>query len=171
MQRLIVDMDGVLADACAQFIAYDERDTHRRKTLEEILGKPELEAFARANEYVCQPGFFRTAPVIPGSQEVLAELNCAYELFIVSAAVEYPQSLREKVDWLAEHFSFIPWQRIVLCGSKEIVRGEIMIDDHFKNLDFFPGRTLLFTQPHNQGRDDHPHERVNSWADIARLLL
>jgi 5'(3')-deoxyribonucleotidase len=30
---------------------------------------------------------------------------------------------------------------------------------------------LLFTQPHNQGRDDHPHERVNSWADIARLLL
>ena len=31
MKRLLVDMDGVLADACAHFAAYDERDTGRRK--------------------------------------------------------------------------------------------------------------------------------------------
>jgi 5'-nucleotidase len=171
MQRLIVDMDGVLADACTQFIAYDERDTHRRKTLDEIIGRPELEAFARAHEYVRTPGFFRTAPVIPGSREILEQLNQRYELFVVSAATEYPLSLGEKVEWLGQHFPFIPWQRIVLCGSKQIVCGDIMIDDHFKNLDFFPGRTLLFTQPHNQGLSEHGHERVNSWDDVARLLL
>ncbi|MEI9865674.1 MAG: hypothetical protein WDN00_14210 [Limisphaerales bacterium] len=59
MQRLIVDMDGVLADAHAQFVAYDERDTKIRKTIAETIGVPELEAFARANEYVLTPGFFR----------------------------------------------------------------------------------------------------------------
>jgi hypothetical protein len=93
MQRLIVDMDGVLADACAQFIAYDERDTRRRKTLAEILGKPELEIFERANEYVRMPGFFREAPLIAGSREVLEQLNRRYELFIVSAATEYETGL------------------------------------------------------------------------------
>ena len=171
MQRLIVDMDGVLADVWTQYQAYDERDTGRRKSAAEVAGLPELEAFARAQEYVRTPGFFRSAPVVPGSQRVMEQLNDQYELFVVSAALEFPQSLNEKVDWLAEHFPFISWQRIVLCGSKQIVRGEIMIDDHFKNLDFFEGRTILFTQPHNQAFDRHGHERVHSWDDVARLLL
>ncbi len=171
MQRLIVDMDGVLADAHAQFVIYDERDTKIRKTIAETTGVPELEAFAKANEYVLTPGFFRGAPLIAGCREVLEKLNVSYELFIVSAATEFPQSLGEKVEWLEEHFPFITWQQIVLCGSKKIVAGDIMIDDHFKNLDFFKGRTLLFTQPHNQNQPDNGHERVNSWDDVARLLL
>ena len=171
MQRLIVDMDGVLADAHAQFAAYDERDTKRRKTVEETIGVPELEAFARAKEHVEMPGFFRTMPVIADSQEILKQLNHKYELFIVSAAIEYPLSLREKVEWLKEHFPFITWQQIVLCGSKTIVRGDIMIDDHFKNLDFFENQTLLFTQPHNKMANPKRHQRMNSWKEVANLLL
>ena len=171
MQRLIVDMDGVLADVWTQYQAYDERDTGHRKSASEMAGIPELEAFVHAKEYVRTPGFFRNAPVVPGSQRVMEQLNNEYELFVVSAAIEFPQSLGEKVEWLAEHFPFISWERIVLCGSKQVVHGEIMIDDHFKNLDFFQGRTILFTQPHNQTHDRHGHERVNSWDDVARLLL
>jgi 5'(3')-deoxyribonucleotidase len=91
------------------------------------------------------PGFFREAPVIAGSQEVLERLNRRYEVFIVSAATEYPLSLGEKSAWLQEHFSFITWQQLVLCGAKHIIQGDVMIDDHLKHLDSFPGRTLLFT--------------------------
>jgi 5'-nucleotidase len=171
MQRLIVDMDGVLADVWSQYLAYDERDTGRRKSVADVAGMPELEAFARAQEYVRTPGFFRNAPVIDGSRRVMEQLNRRYEVFVVSAAIEFPQSLNEKVEWLGEHFPLIPWQRIVLCGSKQIIRGDIMIDDHFKNLDFFEGRTILFTQPHNQTHDSHRHQRVNSWDEVARLLL
>src|ERR1700761_5092027 len=107
MQRLIVDMDGVLADAHAQFIAYDERDTNRRKTLAETLNVPELEISPRSNEHILLPGFFREAPVIGNSPEVLERLNRKYDLYIVSAATEYPSSLIEKMAWLAEHFPFI----------------------------------------------------------------
>jgi 5'(3')-deoxyribonucleotidase len=171
MKRLIVDMDGVLADACTQFLTYDERATGRRKPMAEITGIPELEMIPHANDYVNAPGFFRTAPLIPGSREALEQLNRHYEVFIVSAAIEYPRSLHEKVEWLGEHFPFIPWQRIVLCGFKHIIRGDIMIDDHFKNLDFFEGRTLLFTQPHNQGHDNRGHQRVNGWPEVTALLL
>jgi 5'-nucleotidase len=171
MQRLIVDMDGVLANVYAQFMAFEERHTKKKRALSEISGKSELEAFTHAREYVRTPGFFREAPVVPGSQEVLQKLNSAYEVFIVSAATEFPLSLGEKLAWLEEHFSFIKWQQIVFCGSKRIVMGDIMIDDHFKNLDFFKGRTLLFTQPHNQNEDGKWHERVSTWEEIARSLL
>src|ERR1700743_348527 len=99
MQRLIVDMDGVLADVWTQYLAYDERDTGRRKSAAEVAGIPELEAFTHAREYVRTPGFFRNAPVVPGSQRIMEQLNGQYEVFVVSAAVEFPQSLGEKVEW------------------------------------------------------------------------
>jgi 5'-nucleotidase len=46
-----------------------------------------------------------------------------------------------------------------------------MIDDHFKNLDHFDGRTILFTQPHNMMITDSRHTRVSSWAEIEKLLI
>ncbi|MEG7769311.1 5'-3'-deoxyribonucleotidase, partial [Listeria monocytogenes] len=75
------------------------------------------------------------------SQYVLRRLNSLYEVFIVSAATEFPQSLTEKQAWLNEHFPFITWQQMVFCGSKTIINADIMIDDHFKNLDHFNGKT------------------------------
>ena len=52
------------------------------------------------------PGFFRNLPVMPDSIEVLGELNKVYEVFIVSAATEFPNSLKDKLDWLLQHFPF-----------------------------------------------------------------
>lgn len=164
-------MDGVLADIYSQMFAWDARDTGRQKSPADVAGRPEHEAFPRLAEYLLAPGFFRGAPSVAGSREALARLNAAYEVFVVSAATEFPQSLAEKQAWLQEHFPFIGWQQLVLCGSKRVVHGDIMIDDHFKNLDGFKGRTLLFTQPHNQAAGDRGHERVGSWSEISARLL
>ena len=142
MKRLLVDMDGVLADIYGQLIAHDARASGRRKTLAEVIGMAEVDAFPGLDAYIHQPGFFREAPVMADSQKILAELNARYEVFIVSAATQFPLSLAEKQAWLGEHFPFITWEQLVLCGSKRVVHGDIMIDDHFRNLDFFKGRTL-----------------------------
>ncbi|MGC4233342.1 MAG: 5'(3')-deoxyribonucleotidase [Niabella sp.] len=171
MKRIAVDMDGVLADCFEQFVRYEQADLGISKTITDGIGKTEDEAFVNARTYLYQPGFFRNMPVIPGSQEVLYKLNEAYELFIVSSATEFPQSLIEKQEWLNEHFPFINWQQMVFCGKKTMISADIMIDDHFKNLDYFKGRTILFTQPHNQLADAGKHTRVYSWEEISRLLL
>ena len=172
MQRIAVDMDGVLSDTVEQFIAWEERETGIRKSIEAIIGKPESEAFPNSGKYLYEENFFRAASVIKDSQEIVLRLNEKYEVFIVSAATEFPKSLTEKQDWLNEFFPFITWQQMVFCGSKEIVRADIMIDDHFKNLDSFTGHSsLLFTQPHNAYTDNGRHKRVNNWQEIAEMLL
>ena len=169
-QRLLVDMDGVLSNIYAQMIAYEYAANGIEIALEDVHGKDEIVAFPNGLKHVHSPGFFRTAPVIDHAIEVMETLNDSFELFIVSAAMEFPNSLREKYDWLEEHFPFITWQQIILCGHKKAVCGDIMIDDHFKNLDNFNGRTLLFTQPHNV-KEDRGHQRVNDWKEVASLLL
>lgn len=170
MQRIAVDMDGVLANVTEHFLDYDEKDFGRRQTWDDIAGKTELSVFPNLRKYLYRDGFFRTAPVMPGSQDVLHELNKKYEVFIVSAATEFPQSLTEKQSWLNEHFPFIQWQQMVFCGWKTIISADIMIDDHFRNLDAFPNKTFLFSQSHNISMDAGRHHRVKSWKELAGLL-
>jgi len=170
-KRIAVDMDGVLADVYEQFFRLDEQATGTRKTLESVTGVMELEAFQFGRDHVLSDDFFRTAPVMKDSQHILEQLNKHYEVFIVSSATEFPKSLSEKQSWLGEHFPFISWKQMVFCGSKTIVQADIMIDDHFKNLDHFNGQTLLFSQPHNLLADAGKHTRVNTWKEIERLLL
>ena len=165
-------MDGVIANVYSQFIAMHAAEFGKVFTLEEINGVPEVGVFPNERKYVTSPGFFRDAPVMDDSQRILEQLNQQYKLFIVSAAMEFPNSLSEKQAWLNEHFPFITWRQIVFCGSKEIIKTDIMIDDHFKNLDFFTGETsLLFTQPHNQLANPGRHKRIHSWLEIEQLLL
>lgn len=170
MKRISVDMDGVLANVYLQFIKMHASEFGKVLSPEEYNGRPETVAFPNGKKYVNSPGFFRDAPVIQDSQRVLEALNVQYKVFIVSAAMEFPNSLIEKQLWLREHFPFISWQQVVFCGSKEIIKADIMIDDHFKNLDSFTGDTILFTQPHNAFVNAGSHKRVDSWNEIEQLL-
>lgn len=163
-------MDGVLADVYAQFKEYEINEFGTTKPMEKIFGKPEHEAYPNAYKYVNSVGFFINAPIIEGSVEALKILNEGYNLFVVSSALEFPNSLKEKYDWLNKWFPFITWQQIVFCGLKTIINGDIIIDDHFKNLDYFKGQTILFSQHHNYGQDNKNHQRVNNWDEILTLL-
>lgn len=172
MKRVIIDMDHVMADITSQYIRYYEQHTGIKVNRESLLGKPEDEAFPDSKlvrEFLHMPGFFRNPPVIADSQEVIEALNKAYEVYIVSAAMEFPQSLMEKYAWLEEHFPFIGWQQVVFCGSKKVIAGDYMIDDHLKNLDYFNGKTLLFTATHNV--HINKHTRVHNWKEVAGILL
>lgn len=171
MQRILVDMDGVLADVYAQFAAYELQETGRVVDLDAIAGADEVVAFPNGRKHVHLPGFFLGMQPLEGAVDVMRELYDRYEVFIVSAAMEFPNSLKEKHDWLQKHFPFISWKRMVLCGSKTVVHGDVLIDDHFKNLDPFPNKTLLFDQPHNRVPDIGRHQRVHDWQEIAGLLL
>lgn len=171
MKRLLIDMDGVLADIYQQFINYEYQDTGLMPSLKDLSGKPEHEAFKNHDTYVNSANFFYSASPIEDSVGAVKKLNDRYEVFIVSSATQFPLSLTEKMNWISAHFPFLHWKQIVLCGTKEIINGDIMIDDHFKNLDPFQGRTILFTQPHNIDKSAGKHTKVHSWKEIESLLL
>jgi len=171
MRTIAIDMDGVLADVYQQFIDMHFTESGTILQRRDMVGLPEAKAFPHLLKHVNTKGFFETAPLIPGGHQVVKELSTHYKIFIVSAATEFPLSLTEKHTWLNKYFPFISWQQMVFCGSKEIIKTDIMIDDHFKNLDGFDGKTFLFTQPHNEKSSPGKHERVNNWDEIRKILL
>ena len=105
------------------------------------------------------------------SQRVLSLLNDRYDILVVSMATEFPISLTDKQLWIHDHYPFISWKQLVFCGNKSIIKADLMIDDHFKNLDNFEGETIMFIQPHNMISTGHKHKTAASWQEIEKLLL
>src|SRR3954468_630082 len=172
MQRktIAIDMDNVIADVATHFIDWYEREYGIRVDKESLIGVPECDAFPEntVRNFLFTPGFFRTVPVIEGAQEAIKKLMKSFDVYIVSAAMEFPQSLTEKYEWLKEHFPFISWRNIIFCGDKSVVGTDYMIDDHIKNLDYFKGKTIMFNAFHNVNHDHH--QRVNNWDEVLELM-
>lgn len=171
---LFVDMDEVIADAYqahidiynAEFGTLFAKEQCRGNEFWRMVPKEHQRS---VKEHANRIGFFRNLNIIPDSQKVLEALFNKHQVYIASAAMQFPYSLKEKSDWLDEHFPFIPWQHRILCGHKHILKGDLLIDDRAYNLEKFEGRKLLFTSPHNTENEDF--ERVSSWKEIASLLL
>ncbi|MFC3561377.1 5' nucleotidase, NT5C type [Pedobacter jamesrossensis] len=173
MKRIAIDMDEVIADVIPKFINLYNRDFGIPLDLviepgNEVFKQVPQDVNQKWLEYINEKGFFRDLAVIPDSQRVIKALQEKYDVYIVSAAMEFRNSLEDKYDWLADHFPFIDWQHIMFCGNK-IVEVDILIDDRIKNFVNFNGRPLLYTSPHNLLITEY--ERVNSWEEIAGLLL
>lgn len=171
--RIAIDMDEVIADPISKFIKLYNRDFGVPLDLKihpgnEVYQHVPEHAKMKLWEYINEKGFFRDLDVMPDSVEVIKALQDKYEVFIVSAAMEFPNSLQDKYEWLADHFPFISWQNIIFCGLK-IVNVDIIIDDRIKNFKDFNGRKLLYSSPHNLLLTDY--ERVNNWKEVAEKLL
>lgn len=111
-----------------------------------------------------EPDFFRNIPEMEHTFPVLEELYTHHEVFIVTAAIEFPNSFRAKFDWLRDKFPFISPDRIIFCGDKGIIHADCMIDDNPKNLAFFNGLRILFSAPHNA--NESRFKRVENWRKL-----
>lgn len=173
-KRIAVDMDEVIADSLARHIAWYNKAFNRSITREELNGAefvdyvPE-EHRASVADFPREETFFEDLPVIEGSREVVARLAEKYEVFIATAAMEYPNSFKAKYEWLEKHFSFIPWTHIVFCGDKGVIAADYLIDDHASHFENFGGEGILFTSPHNIGQNDY--RRVDNWKEVAEFFL
>ncbi|MFC3364661.1 5'(3')-deoxyribonucleotidase [Pedobacter fastidiosus] len=173
MERIAIDMDEVIADVIPKFLKLYNRDFGTPLDLaieagNEVFKQIPQDVNQKWLEYINEQGFFRDLEVVQDSQRVIKALQEKYDVYIVSAAMEFRNSLVDKYDWLADHFPFIDWQHIMFCGNK-IVEVDVLIDDRIKNFVNFKGRPLLYTSPHNLLITEY--ERVNSWEEIAGLLL
>lgn len=169
-KTIAIDMDGVLADVEAQYLNWYEKETGTRPDRESMFGLMECDALPNnaIGKFLVTPDFFRTLPVMDGAVEAVKDLMQDYEVYIVSAAMEFPLSLYEKKLWLEEHFPFIDWRNIIFCGDKSVINTDFLIDDHLKNLDNCPGKPLMFTAFHNVHKNNH--QRVNHWSEIPGVI-
>lgn len=171
--RIAVDMDEVLADTLGEQLRrynlrYNESVSAEDLTGLELADIVPAERRGWVLDMLHEPGFFADLDLIPGSVAGMRQLCLQHEVFVASAAMEFPGSFQDKFLWLRRRFPEVPPRRIVFCGDKGVLDVDYLIDDtpeHFRRL---KGVGLLFDAPHNRGH--RGYRRVLGWSQAPAAL-
>jgi 5'(3')-deoxyribonucleotidase/uncharacterized protein with PQ loop repeat len=172
--RIAIDVDETIADSLKEHIRRYNAEFAEQINAGDLCGK-HLEEFASLDRcevvrrMIRDESFFDCLEVIADAQQVIRELADEHEVFIVSAAMEIPESFAAKHRWLRRNFPFISTRNIIFCGDKRIVNADYLIDDEARHFSGFRGTGIIFSAPHNLG--ETAYERVASWQDIRRKFL
>ncbi|WP_320200641.1 5' nucleotidase, NT5C type (plasmid) [Agrobacterium sp. rho-13.3] len=171
--RVAVDMDEVIADALQAERNWLSSEFGYEWNDDELVGVrlKDLVSSEHAlalEKYLHKGAFFGNLQPIEGSQTALREMAKHYDVFITTAAMEYPASLPHKWAWLAENFSFLNPLNFVFCGDKSIIRADFLIDDNVRHFDRFAGQGIVFSSHHNLLETQFP--RLENWNDAQSLL-
>lgn len=89
-------------------------------------------ARARRGDRGSKAGFWLALEPLPGAVEAFAALQTAVgiEPYVASApSVANPSSYAEKRLWVERHLGREAAARLILCGDKSLLRGDVLIDD------------------------------------------
>ena len=169
-KRIALDMDEVLADVVPKFLDLYEAEFGVRLQASDYAGRKiyETPEAIHLRAHLNDKGFFSDLPVMADSQEVVEWLTEFYDIYIITATTEFPNSFADKYEWLRSNFPFISWKNYIFCGEKSFMKADYMIDDKARNFSHFEGKGLLFSASHNI--HETRYTRMNNWLEIKAFF-
>lgn len=168
MKRIAIEMDEVIIDLNHKFTTTSPAAQPDQQAVTQPQ-QTRATLFAEIEELIGEETFYVGLPALPDAQRVIERLSQQYEIFITTAAVEFPRSLTAKLEWLKAHFPYISPMNIICCGSKGIINADYLIDTDVQHFSQFAGESILFTTEQNQ--HETGYTRVDNWCDIERRFL
>lgn len=109
--------------------------------------------------------------VMPGSQDMIKRLiNEGHKIILVTAS--HPQTVLYKFGFLDKHFPFIPFKDVIVTARKQMVKGDVLIDDAPHNLEGGEYKGILMDMPYNKSYDESQKGfvRVHNWNEIYKAI-
>ena len=134
---ILVDMDEIVADLYSEWLSRYNEKWDDNLTKDDILTwethkyvKPEC---GKKIYSFFRPDMFDDLEVIPGSKQVLGELNrLGHKIVFVTAS---PRGCADaKCQWAVKNFKFIDYPDIITAKKKYLVQGDVFIDDAPHNI-------------------------------------
>ena len=142
-KRVLVDMDGVLADFKSPFI-------------QEVLKNP-------GQKYPhSQYGFFLKLEPIKDAIESYKKLEEFYDVWVLTRpSVKNPLCYTEKAIWVNEKLGENAQEKTIMCCDKSLVKGDFLIDD-----------TTAYGQTEFEGEFIHfGSEKYPDWISVVEYLV
>uniref|UniRef100_UPI00022F840A artificial protein OR51 n=1 Tax=synthetic construct TaxID=32630 RepID=UPI00022F840A len=186
--RVLVDMDGVLADVEGgllrkfrarfpdqPFIALEDRRGYKAC---EQYGRLRPGLSEKARSIAESKNFFFELEPLPGAVEAVKEMASLQntDVFICTSPHKmFKYCPYEKYAWVEKYFGPDFLEQIVLTRDKTVVSADLLIDDRPDITGAEPTPSwehVLFTACHNQHLQlQPPRRRLHSWADDWKAIL
>lgn len=174
--QLLIDMDDVLSEFVSVWIARINEKYNRSVRPDQILqwditpyfeGLTVKEIFSPLNE----EGFWLSVSVKQDAPYYVKKLiDDGHEIYIVTAT--HHRSVAEKFEWIQKYFPFIKWEQMIITSRKQLIKGDILIDDGVHNMLGGSYAKILFDSPHNWLTDESSigAVRVKTWAEAYKAI-
>ncbi len=174
---VLIDMDDTIEDLLGAWVtALNEQyglSVHKDSVTDWDISKffPPLtkrQVFAP----IYSDDFWKTVQPIDGAADALRQLIAdGHTVYIVTSS-SYETLPVKMTDVLFRFFPFLKWDDVIVTSHKQLIRGDILIDDAPHNLvngDYFK---ILFTCPHNKRFDCEKYgiRRADTWDDVKALV-
>lgn len=184
---VLLDCDGVLADFVSHFLLFANAGSRRvdREWIDAEHGDVTSwdigEAFpllkhAELYRVLTHAGFVRKMPVMPGAVFAVRYLQKISEVYCVTTPLLGARYWGwERTQWLSTTVG-ITQERVILCDAKELVDGDVLVDDRPEHLEAWAkrhpvGMALLWSSPRNASFKCPANiHRVTTWRQVIETV-
>ncbi len=116
--------------------------------------------------------FWEGVELLPGAEEGLKHfIEKGHEVYIVTATPYQSVSIKIK-EILGRCLPFISWSNVIITSRKQMIKGDVLIDDGPHNLEGGSYAKILVDAPYNREYDAEGHGmiRVHNWKEIEEAV-
>ncbi len=174
---ILVDMDDTIEQLLKALVNRANERFNRNATMDDVTDWSIVCAFPGIEkrtilDFMCEPDFWEDVEPVPGAAEGLKHfMDEGHEVYIVTATEsEHVEGKMKRV--LFRYFPFLSWDHVIVTGKKQMIRGDVLIDDGIHNLVGGEYKKILFTAPYNRDYDAEANGmiRADSWEEIVRII-
>lgn len=115
--------------------------------------------------------FWASLNTIPDSNYYLRKLiDEGHIVYIVTAT--FYQNIKIKIEWLLKNYPFLKEDQVIVTSHKQLIKGDVLIDDAPHNLINGDYEKILFEASHNVEFDESTicAVRAKSWDDVYKEI-
>lgn len=174
---ILVDMDDTIEQLLAGWVAYLNKRYGTQARPEDSRAWDVSQLFPTLTHdevysVLLEDALWHTVQPIPGAAEALQQLRRDGHRVLVVTASAY-QTLPAKMDGLLfRYFPFFTWEDVIVTHHKQLIRGDVLVDDGPHNLEFGAYARILMSAPYNRGYDapGHGMVRVENWQEAYEAI-
>lgn len=162
--RILIDMDNTICDWDEPiFKQLPELDRSKYKSWDIYSCYPGYGS--EIDRIIYSSGFYRNLTPLKNAIEcvkILSETNEIY--FLTATPSKGTSAFTEKADWIVEHFGEDYLQKLMLVYRKDLVQGDILIDDkpNIEN-DICTWKQILYSSEYNNGTFTWSLDNLNKY--------
>lgn len=174
---ILVDMDDTIENLLVEWLHILNKRYHCFVTEDDVHSWEITEAYpglapAQVYEPLYSSELWESVKPKWDAVEYLRRLQeDGHEIYIVTSS-NYKTIHTKLESVLGRYFPYIHMDHVIVCAKKQLIRGDVMIDDGPHNLVGGDYEKLLITAPHNRSYDAalHGMRRVNNWREIYEAI-
>lgn len=172
---ILVDFDDVMNNFSEEWIKALNEIFHKNVKHEEITDWDICKFFPdyhKLKEYPTDTEEFwsRVKPKEDAVKYIYKLFSEGHRVVVVTAS--YPTSVPVKLMRVLPYFPFLSYKDVIVSSQKDLIKGDVLIDDGVHNLKGGTWEKILMTMPHNKDYDAEANgmRRVDNWCEVYSII-